>query len=305
MPAGSKLRDSRALGLRGNIFINGVDTLAISTATMGALGATDESTMAFGDKVIQYLDPSGASRTVALPPEQEGMLYMVVNTADAAEDLIVKEDSGTTTIATVAQNEMALLACDGTTWRGIVGSTALNTSHSAKTAANVGTANTGVTAVEYGDAYRHISVLTVSKIDSHAVGDNAALAGGYLLYTFPAGVIVVDYAYMSMGLTAASPEADDDTPDVGLGTVIASGSVAVLSGTKTFEDIITGQTATDADGTATVKTAIPTDGTPLVIESGGAHTVHFNIADTWADTTGTDLTADIAGTVVLAWSFLA
>lgn len=170
---------------------------------------------------------------------------------------------------------------------------------------NAGTANTGVTAVEYGDGYNHLSVLTVSQVDALTLGDNAALADGYLLYTFPAGAVVVDYAYMSMAITAGSSDLQADTPDVGLGTVIASGAVATLDGTGTFEDIITGQTADDCNGTAEVKTALPTAGTPFIIASGDAHTLHFNAACTWSDDEQADLTADIAGTVVVAWRFLA
>lgn len=173
------------------------------------------------------------------------------------------------------------------------------------TSANVGTANTGVTAVEYGDGRLHQTVLTVSVTDAVDIDDTAALADGYLLYTFPAGAIVIESAYMSMALTVASTEAQSDTPDVGLGTVIASGAVATLDGTGTFEDIITGQTAADANGSATVKTAIPTAGTPFVIETGDAHTLHFNVADTWANDTGGDLTGDIAGTIVVNWRFMA
>jgi hypothetical protein len=77
-----------------------------------------------------------------------------------------------------------------------------------------------------------------------------------------------------------------------------------LDGTSGFEDLLTGQTAL-ADGTAEVKTLAPTAGAPHIIEAADAHTVHFNVADTWADDTSGDLSADIAGTVVLEWTFLA
>ena len=96
-------------------------------------------------------------------------------------------------------------------------------------AENNGTANTGVTAVEYGDGYNHVTVLTVSQINSITIADNAAIGDGYLLYTLPAGVCVVDYAYMTMALTVASSEAQSDTPEVGLGTVICTGAVATFS----------------------------------------------------------------------------
>lgn len=163
-----------------------------------------------------------------------------------------------------------------------------------------GTANTGVTAVTYGGGKDFVTVLTVDVTNAVDVADNAALADGYLLYTFPAGAIAVKSASMSMALTLA--EDTTATPDVGVGTVVATGAVSVLGGTATFENIITGQTAADADGTATVKTVV---NQPLAIEAAGAHTVYFNIAATWADTAGADLTGDIAGTVVISWTLLA
>ena len=169
---------------------------------------------------------------------------------------------------------------------------------------NVGTANTGVTAAEYGNGYMHTTVLTVSQVDALTTGDNAALADGYLLYTLPAGEIIINSAYMSMGMSATT-EQIADTPDIGIGTVIGTGAVATLNTTGTFEDIITGQTAADADGTASVVTTIPTAAVPFVIATADAHTIHFNAADTWADDTSTDLSADIAGTVVLNWMFVA
>jgi len=173
------------------------------------------------------------------------------------------------------------------------------------TPTNTGTANTGVTATEEGDDYTHRTTLVVSQTDALTTADNAAICDGYLLYTFPAGVIVVDNAYMTMAVTSASSEQQSDAPDVGLGTVIGSGAVATLDGTATFEDILTGQTATDSNGTATVAVGRTTVAGGLPVAAGAAHTVHFNVADTWADDTGADLTMDIAGTVVLTWRFLA
>jgi hypothetical protein len=58
---------------------------------------------------------------VLLPAEEAGLFFVIVNSADAAETLTVKEDSGTTTISTIAQNKAAILVCDGTTWRTLVG----------------------------------------------------------------------------------------------------------------------------------------------------------------------------------------
>lgn len=70
----------------------------------------------YGD--LLKLDPGGAGRTVLLWPEatRKGVLVLIVNAADASETLTVKEDSNTTTIASIGQNASCLLYCDGTSW---------------------------------------------------------------------------------------------------------------------------------------------------------------------------------------------
>jgi hypothetical protein len=65
---------------------------------------------------IQKLNTSGANRNVLLPPEEDGMFYWFVNAATAAENLVVKDDSGVTTVVTINQNEEAIVYCAGTTW---------------------------------------------------------------------------------------------------------------------------------------------------------------------------------------------
>lgn len=69
------------------------------------------------------LDPGGATRVVLLPPEEEGLTFYIKNMADAAEDLTVKEDSNTTTIGTISQNETAWFVCIGGIWTIGIGTT--------------------------------------------------------------------------------------------------------------------------------------------------------------------------------------
>ena len=164
---------------------------------------------------------------------------------------------------------------------------------------NVGTVGTGTTAVEIGNGNSHITTLTVAGV-LPAITGGVDQATGLLLYTFPAGAIIVNHAYISMAVTQSAGNITADTPEVGLGTVIGTGAVAVLS--TTFEDIITGQVAADCNGTATVKTAIPTAAVPFVIEAAAAHTIHFNVADGFA--ASGDAAATVAGTVVIDWSFV-
>lgn len=160
---------------------------------------------------------------------------------------------------------------------------------------NPGTVATGVVAVETGWERNHVTTLTLTSLGL-TIGDVTTLGDGVLIYTFPAGVIIVDAAYMSVGVTLTTGTPTTDQPDVGLGTVIAVGAVANLSTPSTFEDILTGRAAADVAGTATVGTVQTTK----VIETGDAHTVHFNIADVWADVTNSAATA--SGTVVLKWA---
>ena len=63
------------------------------------------------------IDPGGAARDVNLPAEatSNGLVFWILNAADAAENLVVKNDGGAT-IVTISQNERAMVVCDGTSW---------------------------------------------------------------------------------------------------------------------------------------------------------------------------------------------
>ena len=63
------------------------------------------------------LDPGGSARDVTLPAEEgnKGAWFHIVNAADAAENLVIKDDGGST-IATVNQNEEAIVFCTGSAW---------------------------------------------------------------------------------------------------------------------------------------------------------------------------------------------
>jgi hypothetical protein len=202
-----------------------------------------------------------------------------------AKDLYENFDDISTVIATIEAAETANLAAL---------QTEVDLLDRAVPAGSVGTANTGVTATEYWSGRHHTTVLTLTNLAMPNVGDNASLAIGKLLYTLPAGAQIIRGSYMSIALTGGDA-VKTDTPDVGLGSVIASGAVALLDGTATFEDIMTGQTAADINGTATVAIV----NTALVRNAAAAKTVHLNVADGWADMTTLTLVA--SGTVVIEW----
>ena len=162
---------------------------------------------------------------------------------------------------------------------------------------NVGTVASGSTVVEYGDAVHHQSVITVDT-DLGDIPGGAALALGKLVYTLPAGAVDIKSSYISMALTQTDGNITSDTPDIGIGSVVASGVVSVLGGTSTFEDMLTGVAADDCNGTAEISHIA----TSKLTATGDAHTIYFNVADDWASS-GDDACA-IAGTIIIEWTFV-
>lgn len=76
---------------------------------------TGNDTLTNQSRVCQRLDPGGANRDVTLPAAEHGLVYFVVNAADAAENLVIK-NAAAATIATANQNEAAIVWSDGTSW---------------------------------------------------------------------------------------------------------------------------------------------------------------------------------------------
>lgn len=105
------LRDSQI----SNLLV--LDRFRFSTQTRTLAG---NLTLTAKDPIVQFIDPAGA-RTVLLPPEEAGLVFVIVNKADAAEIITIKDDSDTTTFATPTQAEAAILFCNGVTWAGLVG----------------------------------------------------------------------------------------------------------------------------------------------------------------------------------------
>ena len=158
-----------------------------------------------------------------------------------------------------------------------------------------------VVATEYGDGMHHITLLTLTDHIVGAPGAGANLAIGSEVYAFPAGVHAHQISRFNLGLTAGTIATD--TPDMGLGSVVGAGAIAVLNGT-TMEDYITGQTwAVALDGTlqacapvgarAGINTGISLN------DTGDVKEVFLNAADGWHATITGNLTA--TGTIVLIW----
>ena len=175
------------------------------------------------------------------------------------------------------------------------GTAALNT------AANIGTAGIGVTAVEYGDGFDHVTVLTLTAAALTPTTIPADAEGaGVIVYTFPAGVYLFTACHMDITAFTGTGFAATNAVDMGLGSLISSGDIATLT-TAAMEDCVTGQTIADISSPATEKSTVATAGSPLLFESSGSKVIHLNVAGTWNDT----FTAPIVtGTVTLYWTFL-
>ncbi len=74
-------------------------------------------TLVHKDSYFQVLDPSGSNRDIVLPAELDGLAYHIRNSG-VANNLVVKDDGGAT-ILSLAINEAAVFACDGTTWTAL------------------------------------------------------------------------------------------------------------------------------------------------------------------------------------------
>lgn len=147
--------------------------------------------------------------------------------------------------------------------------------------------------------YRVTNLIVNTTLGAIAGGANLAL--GKLLYTFPAGRISVKGASWVINLNEADGNITIDTPDAGLGTVLASGVQALLSAVgATSEDILTGQTINDCNGTN--ETTYDMLASALTIEPTGVHTVYFNVADGWA--AGGEAACALAGTIKIYWEFI-
>ncbi len=165
---------------------------------------------------------------------------------------------------------------------------------------NVGTPETGYAVKEYGDSTFHKTVITLDGNTLPAIAGGADLAVGRKVYTFPhKNVRILTAAFNNVAIKQTEGNIDADTPDVGIGTTIASGAVATLDGTAAFENILTGQTFTDCDGTAEIAVV---GSTQTLAKTTNAYAVHFNVADGWA--ADGDEGALISGDIVITWEVI-
>lgn len=161
-----------------------------------------------------------------------------------------------------------------------------------------------VVITEFGDGKDITTVLTLTDFIVGTIpAANAALGVGNIVAAFPAGQhFELVYSFSALNLKLPSTGVACDT---GLGSVIASGAVATLDGTATFEDRKTGVAITTAaaGGTAVSGLACATAGIGTGIALNAAASVKnvfLNAAGTFATGNAGSLTA--SGVIVLKWT---
>lgn len=160
-----------------------------------------------------------------------------------------------------------------------------------------------VSCLEYSTG---MDVVTVLKLTDFVVGTptaGASLGFGNIIYSYPAGQhFELVYAFDAISLTLGG---DATNVDLGLGSVVASGAVSVLSGTATFESRLTGQTVATASGggaaVSNVLAATAGIGTGISLNTASAvKDVFLNGAAAWAANASGTLKAN--GHIILKWT---
>lgn len=297
--ADKTIRPNTTFNIKGTWQINGT-TVTATAAEINAIAGGGLSAAELA--VLDGVTPGTVTASKAL-------------VADASKDLATLRHltiSGNLVTGATTLSEAELGVLDGVTAGTVAASKAvvvdanldvasirnLTLSGNQITSANVGTPGTNVTAVEYGDAYNHVTVLTLAAVELTPTIPANAEGAGAVIYTFPAGVYVANAAHMD--ITSGVMDTATNAADVGLGSLIASGDIATLT-TAAMEDWITGQTVADVSTFVVEKSTIPTAGAPLVFEAAGSHTLNINCAATWNATVAT---ASVTGTVTIYWTFL-
>lgn len=169
-----------------------------------------------------------------------------------------------------------------------------------------------IQAVEYALGPFHFTDLILNSFVVGTIPSGASLAFGAQIYNWPdvvsgsARVSVLE-TFMNIRLSG-SGVVQTDTPEVGIGSVVASGAVATLSGT--FEDYVDGGAAggnlfggqdgaipTDIASDQFMKGSLTT--VKPFIRTGTSPDVFLNVADAWAVNANGTLTC--SGRIYIRW----
>lgn len=272
----------------------------VETALGNALNAAS-GLVGFGGSV----GAATATPTLTIGAQQttQGGLVLA-NTAAGAYSTTLKSSNSasaawTLTLPTTAGTNSYVLQTDGngaTSWVA-----------KSITSDNVGTAATNCVAEEHGDGFNHITKITCTAVALGTSADNDDLAIGGLVYTFPAGAIMVTNGSVKGVFDQPSHGIIADG-EIGLGTVVGSTAVDTIAEVgATSGDIMRGQAISSYTlGTtvATVANTPVTAGYVTAIAAGASpRTVYLNLAATWPDIEAPEAVT-FTGVVTLGWRII-
>lgn len=86
--------------------------------------AADNFDISAGSPPVLVIDPGGSARDIRLPAltdeQNKNLQFIIINSADAAEALTVKNSDESATIAVIAEDNAGIFWNDGTSWYGFV-----------------------------------------------------------------------------------------------------------------------------------------------------------------------------------------
>ena len=177
---------------------------------------TATKTLTDNDCQFQFITASGADRTVLLAPEATTNHVTIVYNAGASNNVVVKDDSGTTTLATLAADQWSILyPLNAKGWKTASATFATSaevlTGTEAAKSVSPDTLNDVVTRIPFG------GMMMNGKISATVASNNLTLALKTLAGADPSAS---DPVYVRIGATVR--------------TVTAALSVTVNAGTDTF-----------------------------------------------------------------------
>lgn len=163
---------------------------------------------------------------------------------------------------------------------------------------HLGTVATGVTAINMGSAFNKTTKLTLGSSTSFtlSVSNSGNGAMGRLLYTFPtsgsSGIVL--HSILANVVCSGTGIVNNNTPEIGVGTSIASGSISSLSSNSTFENILYGNPSlTSVNGATSYKINCRNI-------SNTSMGIYLNMAGNWS---GAD-TITCTGSLTINWTYL-
>lgn len=145
----------------------------------------------------------------------------------------------------------------------------------------------------------HLKLTVTEAFTLFTGADNAAKGGGTKIYDFPPGRIIPIAAQTNLVLSNSLGAGEQTAGELGLGSVVASGAVAILSGNALFENIMTAGTLGNLGAGLTIPAAFVGAAREPIGDETTPVDLYLNAATTFSDEAAAhDMVVD-SGTIEL------